>query len=142
MKGLPWFRMWADAIDDEKLKLLAFEDRWHFVAILCCKRKGILDDGDTPELLDRKMGVKLGLADRERDEARRRLVEIGLIAEDWQPLAWDKRQFISDVDATATERKRRQRLREGHGRVTRDSRVSHGRVTGVSRGSEADTDSE
>jgi hypothetical protein len=127
-----WFRMWVDAMDDEKLKLLAFEDRWHFVAICCCKRKGILDEPDEAAMRDRKVGAKLGLADRERDEVRRRLVEVRLIDENWQPLAWGKRQFLSDADPTASDRKRKQRDRERHGRVTRDTRDSHAPVTDVS----------
>jgi len=125
--------MWVDAVDDEKLKLLAFEDRWHFVAICCCKRKGILDEPDSPALRDRKVGAKLGLADRERDEARRRLVEVGLIDENWQPKGWEKRQFVSDADPTASIRKKRQREKERHGPVTRDNRDSHAPVTDESR---------
>lgn len=132
-----WFRMWTDAVDDEKLKLLAFEDRWHFVAILCCKRKGILDAPDAATMRDRKVGAKLGLADRERDEVRRRLMDVGLVDENWQPLAWGKRQFISDADPTATERKRRQRKKGGHARVTRDIHDSHAPVTDESRSSHA-----
>lgn len=124
--------MWVDAVDDEKLKLLAFEDRWHFVAICCCKRKGILDEPDDAAMRDRKVGAKLGLADRERDEVRRRLVEVRLIDENWQPLAWSKRQFVSDADPTATDRKRKQRDRQRHGQVTRDNRDSHAPVTDVS----------
>ncbi|NJM13714.1 MAG: hypothetical protein HC889_19335 [Synechococcaceae cyanobacterium SM1_2_3] len=43
-------------------------------------------------------------------EIARRLAEVGLIDEQTlQPLAWEKRQFISDNDATAKDRKRRQR---------------------------------
>lgn len=149
---MQWFRMWVDAMDDEKLKLLAFEDRWHFVAILCCKRKGILDAPDTDALRDRKVGAKLGLADRERDEARRRLIEVGLIDEQWQPKGWTKRQFISDADPTALDRKHRQRLKKRHARVTGDNRDSHAPVTDESleghtaqsqiTDTESDTDSE
>lgn len=147
---MQWFRMWTDAIDDEKLKLLAFEDRWHYVALLCMKRKGILDAPDSPALRDRKVGAKLGLGDRDRDEVRNRLREVGLVDENWQPLGWGKRQFVSDADPTATQRKRNQRDRQRHERVTRDRRDSHGGVTLKSRSSHAtqtqisdsDTDSE
>jgi len=52
-----WFRAYADMVDDEKLRLLAFEDRWHFVALLCCKRAGLLDNGDPHDLLCRKVAV-------------------------------------------------------------------------------------
>ena len=76
-KKMPWFRMYSEAVDDEKLRLLAFEDRWHFVAILCCKCAGVLDSNDP--LLRRKMAVKLGLGIRELDEVVKRLSDVGLI---------------------------------------------------------------
>lgn len=93
--SLQWCRLYGEMVDDAKLKLLAFEDRWHFVALLCLKTQGVLDDSK-PELLDRVVGAKLGLASREADEVRRRLIEVDLISQDWQPLAWDRRQFKSD----------------------------------------------
>lgn len=93
--SLQWCRLYGETVDDAKLKLLAFEDRWHFVALLCLKTQGVLDDSK-PELLDRVVGAKLGLASREADEVRRRLIEVDLISQDWQPLAWDRRQFKSD----------------------------------------------
>ena len=123
-KPIPWFRLYSDTVDDDKLRLLAFEDRWHFIAILCCKAKGIIDSSDA--LLYRRIAVRLGLSSRELEEVARRLEEVGLIdATTLQPIAWDKRQFYSDTDPTATDRKRRQRGLEkiGHPHVTRD--VTH-----------------
>ena len=97
-KPLPWFRAYTEMMDDEKLRLLAFEDRWHFVAILCMKGAGILDESGP--LLMRKAAVKMGLAVRELDEVARRLSEVGLIDKDTlQPLAWDARQMKSDSSA-------------------------------------------
>lgn len=100
-----WFRMYAEAVDDDKLRLLAFEDRWHFVAILCCKTQGVLDCH--PETLERRVAVKLGLQLRDSDEVKRRLMEVGLIDDKWQPVNWDKRQPPSDSDPTNGERQRR-----------------------------------
>lgn len=100
-KNLPWFRMYSDAVNDEKLRLLAFEDRWHFVALLCCKSKGVLDDSNG-DMLMRKAAVLLGLSTRELSEVARRLSEVGLIDFDTlQPIKWDDRQFRSD---SSTER--------------------------------------
>ena len=100
-RSMPWFRMYSEAVDDEKLRLIAFEDRWHFVALLCCKAAGILD-GEDANLRMRKVAVKLGLDLRELGEVARRLDEVGLICkETLQPLAWDDRQFRSD---SSTER--------------------------------------
>lgn len=101
-----WFRMYTDSVDDEKLRLLAFEDRWHFVALLCCKAKGLLDSGDDPEMLSRKLSVKLGLQSRELDEAKSRLKAVGLIDENFQPVAWRKRQYSHDSSADRTKKYR------------------------------------
>lgn len=110
-RSLPWFRAYTDMVDDEKLRLLAFEDRWHFVALLCCKGAGLLDAGDSAPLLRRKLAVKLGLASRELEEVARRLAEVDLIDfETFQPLAWEQRQFQSD-SSTARVKAYRERMK-------------------------------
>ena len=106
---LPWFRMYHEAVDDEKLRLLAFEDRWHYVAILCCKCAGIIDSNTDPAMLERKLSVKMGVQVRELEEIKRRLMEVNLIDENWQPESWDKRQFRSDH---STERVRKHRQKQ------------------------------
>lgn len=127
----PWFRLYSEAVDDEKLRLLAFEDRWHYIAILCCKNNGVLDEVQ-PNLMRRKVAVKLGLDLRELGEVARRLSEVGLVdQETLQPLAWDKRQFRSD---TSKERTKAYRDRmKSHRDVT---------VTAQEADTEEDTDSE
>ncbi|MDR3004075.1 MAG: hypothetical protein LBV14_07550 [Acidovorax sp.] len=111
-KQLPWFRVYTRMVDDDKLKLLAFEDRWHFVALLCLKGEGLLDKGDAPGLLMRKIAVKMGLDVRTLEEVARRLAEVGLVDQaTLQPTKWDGLQMRSDSDPTAAERKKRQRER-------------------------------
>ncbi len=132
-KPLQWFRLYTEAVDDEKLRLLAFEDRWHFVAILCCKGQGLLD-GEDADLRMRKVCVKLGLDERELGEVARRLSAVGLIdRQTYHPLAWNHRQFRSDHDPTASSRQRKHRQNKKLNTVTDASRVtsrnSHGRVT-------------
>lgn len=132
MKKNPWFRLYTEMVDDEKLRLLAFEDRWHFVALLCCKGSGLLDSGDESGLLRRKLAVKLGLSPRELEEVARRLSEVGLIDSDtFQPIAWDDRQFKSDA---STERVRKHRER-----MKRTGNVS---VTAQEADTETDTETE
>ena len=127
---LPWFRMYGEAVDDEKLRLLAFEDRWHFVALLCCKTQGILDEGSA--IMHRKVAVKLGVDLRTLEEIVRRLAEVELIDEKTlQPIAWDNRQFKSDTSKERTQ-KYRERLKR-HGDVT---------VTVQETDTETDTDTD
>ena len=136
MSKMPWFRAYTKMVDDEKLRLLAFEDRWHFVALLCLKGSGVLDQNDP--LLMRKVGVKLGLDSRTLDEVVRRLAEVGLIdRETLQPIKWDELQMRSDADLTAAERKRRQRQRQREG----DTDASRVTGTDVTR-TDTDTDIE
>jgi len=138
-KPLQWFRMYAEAVDDEKLRLLAFQDRWHFVALLCCKAAGILD-GEDAELRRRKVQVKLGLDPVEAAEVARRLAAVGLICEEtFSPIAWNHRQFRSDHDPTALERLHKFReLR----RETEMKRVSKRKRNGDETRSETETETE
>lgn len=120
-----WFRAYSRMIDDEKLRLLAFEDRWHFVALCCLKNEGLLDEPDT-EMRRRKIAVRMGLQVRELDEVARRLSEVSLIDETLNPCAWDDLQFISD---NSTERARAWRERQRKQRGNGAQRCSNGSAT-------------
>lgn len=112
-KKLPWFRLYTEMVDDEKLRLLAFEDRWHYVALLCLKGSGLLDEECAEGLKRRRIAVKLGLSVREVEEVGRRLAEVGLVDEaSLLPCGWAGRQFKSDCDETSAERQRRYRERQ------------------------------
>jgi hypothetical protein len=114
--------------------------------ILCLKCSGVLDkefpandSDDEIEIRHSVVSRALGLSEGAADEALDRLNRRGLIDDNYQPVNWDKRQFVTDSDPTAAERKRRQRLKERHGPVTRDSRSCHGpQITDT----DTDTDTE
>lgn len=108
MGALQWFRLYHRIIDDEKIRLLAFEDRWHFVALCCLKADGLLDEADS-QVKWRKIAVKMGVQARELDEIRRRLAEVDLVDEDMVPTAWDDLQYRSD---TSTDRVKRFREKQ------------------------------
>ena len=127
--SLPWFRLYHRMVDDEKLRLLAFEDRWHFVALCCLKADGLLDEPES-DLRNRKIAVKLGVQVRELDEIARRLREVELVDEMMAPVAWDELQQKSDRDSTANERQRRKRDKDKALQVVTDaSRVTVTEVT-------------
>ena len=115
MSDLPWLRLYTDTIDNEKLRLLAFEDRWHFIAILCLKQQGVINKNDP--LLDRKISVKMGVQVRELEEIKRRLSEVNLIDDNYNPIGWDKHQFISD-SSTNRVRKYRENKKKKECNVT------------------------
>jgi hypothetical protein len=120
---LPWFRLYGEIMDDDKLRLLAFEDRWHFIALLCCKSKGILDTSG--DLLPRRVAIRLGLSPLELEQVARRLEEVGLIdAATFQPIAWGKRQCRSDADPTNSSRQRAFRERQSVSNALRNAKVT------------------
>lgn len=115
----PWFRMYSDFIFDEVIEFLAFEDQRHFVFLLCMKNAGLLDKEYPKDgMLDRVVARRLGLVGEVFDNAKKRLMEVGLIDVNWQPINWNKRQFISDSDNSHAARQRKYRERKKN--VTRD----------------------
>ena len=122
-KRLPWFRMYADFLNDPKLISLAFEDQRHFIGVLALKCDGAIDDVADGDLLDRIGAQRLWIDHAVIRDVKRRLIAAGLIDARWQPLAWDKRQMRSDVDATGAERQRRYRDAQKHNAL-RDAAVT------------------
>lgn len=101
-----WFRMYSEFLNDPKIIALAFEDQRHFIGLLALKCDGALDSGCAPDLLDRIVAQRLWIDHAVIREVKKRLVASGLISDDWQPLAWAKRQMLSD---SSTERVARYR---------------------------------
>lgn len=91
---------------------LAFEDQRHFIGVLALKSSGVLDQECTPEIMDRLVAQRLWIDHSAIREVKRRLIEAGLIFEDWTPKAWEKRQFVSDKDPTRAERQQRYRAKK------------------------------
>ena len=120
---MQWFRLYSRMIDDDKLRLLAFEDRWHFVALCCLKSEGLLDE-PADDLRARRIAVKLGVQLRELDEIERRLREVGLVDETLSPVAWDELQFRSDNSTDRVKAFRKRQKKQHVDTVKRFSNVS------------------
>lgn len=133
MGDLKWFRMHCDAIDNVKLRMLAFEDRWHYVAICCLKGEGLLEKSDDKNYL-RMVSIKLGLDVMALEEVKRRLIEVDLVDDNLQPLGWDKHQYKTD---SSVERVRKHRAAKD---VTNKKRYSN--VTVTPPETEAETEAE
>lgn len=125
-KHMPWFRLYHEAIDDPKLKLLTFEQRWHYVALLCCKAQGILDTQNN-QLRRRMVAAKMELSTDQLEDVIHSLADLELIdADSLEPLAWDSRQFKSD---DSTERVKQYRERQKKQQDKDVKRYSNGHVT-------------
>ncbi len=127
--ALPWFRMYADFLNDPKMISLAFEDQRHFIAVLALKAGGVLDQECAPNVLDRIVAQRTWIDYAIIGDVKRRLVGAGLIDEKWQPAAWEKRQMRSDSSAERV-RAHREKLKQdandtGNGSVTLRKRSSN-----------------
>jgi hypothetical protein len=136
MKPMRWFRLYAETISNPKLKLLAFEDRWHYIAVCCLKCSGLLQKDHEPALKKRMIATQLGLTVPEADEMKRRLAEVDLIGDDWQPKGWDKYQFTSD---NCSERVKKHREKQKKTTVKRRCNVT---VTPPETETETETETE
>lgn len=110
---MQWFRMYAEFLSDPVVQSLAFEDQRHYVAILCLKCNGTLDRELSSSARERIIYRGIGLDPINAEEAKRRLLEVGLIDKKWQPRGWDKRQYKSD-DVTQRTRKHKKTLESGN----------------------------
>lgn len=129
MSGLPWFRMYTDFMDNEIVEFLSFEDQRHYVFLLCMKQGGLLDK-EYPQkgMRDRVISRKLGIHGEAFDNAKKRIMAVGLIDEDWQPLGWNDRQFTSD-SAAERQRKYREKKKKQSFADNGDKALRNGDVT-------------
>lgn len=131
--SMPWFRLYGRIIANDKLQLLAFEDRWHFIAFCCLKNDGVLDEPES-DLRTRRIAVKIGVQVRELDEITRRLKAVDLIDETWSPVSWNDLQFKSD---NSSERVKKYREKQQDNKVKR-----YKAVTVAAQEEDTDTDTE
>lgn len=134
---MQWFRLYNDIVDNHKIRMLAFEDRWHFIAIMACHSQEL---GGGDEFFERSLAIKLGVQVRELEEIQRRLMDVNLIDANWIPIGWDDRQFLSDNSHARVKKYReKQRLSKSVTKVKRDCNVS---VTVQETDTDTDTDTE
>lgn len=105
--SLPWFRMYADILTDWRVESLSIEDQRHFVFLLAAKCAGYIDENyPSEEVRDRAIASRIALRNENVTVTKRALQAVGLIDENWQPVAWERRQKPSD---SAAERMRKYR---------------------------------
>lgn len=105
----PWFRFYVSVPDDPKVQRLKPDLFKSWVNLLCLAAR---NDGVLPSVEDISFSLRMS-SDKVRSVLHE-LQRLELIdADDGQlaPHNWKNRQFKSDLDNTATERKRRQRGR-------------------------------
>jgi hypothetical protein len=126
--ALPWFRFYTEFASDPKVQMLSEAMQRRFVMVLCLTGTRLIPTND-----DAAIAFAMRISPDDARETKATLTAAGLIRDDWLPPSWSRRQFKSDHDAT--ERKRRQRNRDGHNEVTAARRDSHNEVTTTGRDS-------
>src|SRR5262245_17883140 len=111
---LPWCRLYTAMLDDDKMLLLCKADCYVFVQLMLLKCKGVLDS-DAP-MRELRIARAARIPESEIHATMQRLIDVGLIDEQWHPRAWGKRQFASD--ATGADRTRKWRKRHSDNGVT------------------------
>lgn len=112
-----WFRMYSDVLDDPKVQKLPPVVFKVWVNLLCLAGR---NDGVLPGIEDIAFALRIDegvTRDMVRDLIQRGLLDEG---DGLSPHNWAERQFKSDKDQTATERKRAQRAREKQADTTVD----------------------
>lgn len=119
-----WLKLHYEIVHDPKIRALAFEDRWHFVALLCAKGEGLLDEPQ--DVAATMVEVTLGLHGKDLESLKQRLLRLRLIDENWHPRNWEKRQESKDKTAAERMRKYRESKKKSDEGVT-DTRNVTGR---------------
>jgi len=134
---MKWFKLYPEIANHPRLRILSFEDRWHYISLMCAKADGTLDQPNA-KLRDQMLSVHLGLTPVEMGQVQERLMDVELIAEDWDIINWEDKQ---SSDATGAARKRRQRAREKLAKeeeIRNKNKEQNVTVTGQSRDIEKD----
>lgn len=142
---MQWFRFYSEALDDPKVQRLPGDLFKAWVNLLCLANLQE-ERGTLPSIED--IGFRLRMDDGAVATLLVELARRGLLDDEYTGYrihGWQSRQYRSDTDPTATDRKRRQRSRDREEkRVTRDTSVTSRTMSqNVTRTeSESDTEAE
>lgn len=115
---MEWLKLHNDIIHDPKIRALAYEDRWHFVALMVLMNDGTLEEPDS--IRDELVEISLGIHGVDLENLKKRLIRLRLIGEDWKPTNWNRRQHSEDPTNAIRQAKYRKslKLRKGKDSVT------------------------
>jgi|GEM_PF-5265388 len=91
--ALPWLCLHTDILEHPKLIALNRVQCWQFIQVLLVKRRGLLDMAfRCTQDRDSLMARMLVIGKKSCANLKKRLMEVELIDDDWQPLGWYERQ--------------------------------------------------
>lgn len=124
MTANPWFRMYHEFATDPKVQMLCEVDQRRYIMLLCLR----CCNGDVT-LQDESVTFQLRISNDEWIATKARLLAKNLIDADNKPVAWEKRQYVSDSSKSRVSRHRAKKKQECN-------------VTETAPESEADTEAE
>ena len=95
-----WFRMYAEFATYPKVQMMSESYQRRFVMLLCIRCNGDVT------LQDEEVAFQLRISNEEWAETKAVFVAKELIDSDNSPLAWDRRQFVSDSSAARVAKHR------------------------------------
>ena len=115
MSSMQWFRMYSEFATDPKVQMLSEADQRRFIMLLCMRC-----GNDAVTFHDDEIAFQLRISNEDWLATKAVLQSKGLIDGECQPVAWNKRQYVSD---TSTARVRAHRARKKQ-QVKQDCNVS------------------
>lgn len=91
---MDWFRMYGEFATDPKVQMMSEADQRRFIMLLCLRCSN-----DSVTLHETEIAFQLRISNEEWATSKALFLSKGLIGEDCKPLAWDRRQFVSDSSA-------------------------------------------
>lgn len=88
---MDWFRLYGEFATDPKVQMMSEADQRRFIMLLCLRCSN-----DDVTLHDAEIAFQLRISNEDWATSKALFLSKGLITEDCQPAAWDKRQFVSD----------------------------------------------
>lgn len=97
-----WFRMYSEFANDPKVQMMSEADQRRFIMLLCIR----CCNGDVT-LQDEEVAFQLRISNEEWSRTKALFVSKELICEDNKPLAWERRQYVSDSSAARVSKHRK-----------------------------------
>ena len=110
--------MYASFAGDPVVQSMSEAEQRRYVMLLCLKCDGLLDRPIRKDVKERLIAKAMGLSDETFHETFQLFHSLNLVDKDWQPSAWSKRQYTSDVSTSRVRRYRKSLKQKEKGNVS------------------------
>ncbi len=97
----PWFRLYSEIIDDEKVQMMPFEHQRHLIMLFALRGQR-----PTEKMTSQQIAFRLRVSETLLETLHETFLKHGFIEKNWAITNWNKRQFISD---SSTDRVKKHR---------------------------------